>query len=229
MAHNTFEGKGVCWSFGMGLERVTSTYSLTWTCTKSNNQLISTLLEHFWCSDKPRATSDSQDSPQPRLGGNHHLPPYSILYAFPQGPHLNGFLSQDSQMGVPKLPTLEFPRLCGAITLCADLRLEWGLKQSYNPRSKISIGMLQATCKQGKRVDSRLLMVRNQTAHLTSNLSSSHNSCFTCPNGSCEPILDNYVSIVFQWYKKLFNVMGFGACNCSLKISGIHLSKWELT
>jgi hypothetical protein len=86
----------------MGLGRMTSLYSLTRTCTKPSNELISVLWEHFWCQDEPHANSDSQDSPQSGLGGSHHLPPYSILCAFPRGPHPNGFLSWDSQMGVLK-------------------------------------------------------------------------------------------------------------------------------
>jgi hypothetical protein len=35
--------------------------------------------------------TDTQDSPRPRLGGSHHLPPYSILCDPPQDPHPNGF------------------------------------------------------------------------------------------------------------------------------------------
>jgi hypothetical protein len=64
-----------------------------------------------------------------------------------------------------------------------------------------------------------------------------HNLRFKCPNGSCEPILDIYVSISFQWYKKIFNPMGFDPCNCSLKIwesimtptpkMGVHLGVWR--
>jgi len=48
---------------------------------------------------------DSQDSPWSELGESHHLPPYSILYASPQGPHPNDILSRDSQMGVSKFPS----------------------------------------------------------------------------------------------------------------------------
>jgi hypothetical protein len=56
------------------------------------------------------------------------------------------------------------------------------------------------------------------------------------PNGSCEPILDIYIPKTFQWYKELFNPMGFDPCNCSLKIwefigtptpkMGAHLGMW---
>ncbi len=46
-----------------------------------------------------RATSNTntQDSARPELGGNHHLPPYNILYGCPWDPHPNGLF-------VPGLP-----------------------------------------------------------------------------------------------------------------------------
>jgi hypothetical protein len=72
------------------------------------------------------------------------------------------------------------------------------------------------------RVNSRLLVVESQTANLTPDFSFGHNLCFKCPNGSCKPILDIYVLIDFQWYKELFNKMGFVPYNCSLKIMGVH-------
>ncbi len=46
---------------------------------------------------------DTQDSPQPGLGGSHHLPPYSVLCNAPRGLHPNGSFFRDSQVGVPKL------------------------------------------------------------------------------------------------------------------------------
>jgi hypothetical protein len=67
-------------------------------------------------------------------------------------------------------------------------------------------------------VDSRLLVVGSQIANLTPGLSFGPNLCFRCPNGRCEPILDIYVSITFQLYKKLFKKMGFDPCDCILKI-----------
>jgi hypothetical protein len=48
-----------------------------------------------------QTTLDSEDSPRLGLGGSHHLPPYSIFSASPRHPHSNGFLSHDSQGGVP--------------------------------------------------------------------------------------------------------------------------------
>jgi len=130
-------------------------------------------------------------------GKNHHLPPYSILCAFPWGPHLNDILSWDSQMGIPKFPKLGFPQLCGPITLCVDLWLKWGMTKSFSPRQELSNIMLHVTCMQGNGVDSWFLMVGNQTANLIPGLSFGHNLCFKCPNGSCEPILDISISINF--------------------------------
>ncbi len=152
-----------------------------------------------------RAT-DTQDSPRPGLGGNHHLPPYSILCTSPQGPHPNVFLSHD------------FLQLWGAITLRANLWLRWGLNQSFSPCRELSNGMLHAICTHENRVDSQLLMVGNQTANLIPNPSFDHNLKFGCSNGRCEPILDIYVSRASHWYKELFKPLSFDPYNRPLKI-----------
>jgi hypothetical protein len=124
--------------------------------------------------------------------------------------------------GRPEIPKFGLPQLWGPITLCADLQSRWGLRKSCSPRRELSNGMSHATFMQGNRVDSRLLVIGKQIADLTPGLSLGHNLCFKCPNGSCEPILNIYVSIVFQWYKELFNWLGFDPCYHSLKI-------WEST
>jgi hypothetical protein len=141
-------------------------------------------------------------------------------------------------MGVSKFPKLGLLRLWGPITLCEDLWLRWGLKQSCNPCWDLFNSMSHATYTQGNWVDSWLLVVGSQTANLTLGLSFGHNLCFRCPNGSCKPILDTYVSIAFQWYKELYNPMRFDPYNCSLKIQesigtptpqvGAHLGVWKL-
>jgi hypothetical protein len=84
------------------------------------------------------------------------------------------------------------------IILSANLGLRWGLKKSCSLRRKLFNDMLHATYTQGNWVDSRLLMVWNQSANLTPDLSFGYNLCFRCPNGSCKPIL----TYVFQY---LFN------------------------
>jgi hypothetical protein len=91
------------------------------------------------------------------------------------------------------VPNLRVPRLWRLITFFEDLRLIWGLKQSYSPCWELSNAMSHATCTQQNRVDSWLLVVGNQIANLISDLSFDHNLCFKCPNGSCEPISDIYV------------------------------------
>jgi hypothetical protein len=78
--------------------------------------------------------------------------------------------------------------------------------------------MSHTTCTWGNRGDSWLLMVGSQTTNLTLNPSFGHNLCFKCLNGSCKPILDIYASIDLQWYKELFNPMGFDLYNRPLKI-----------
>jgi len=78
--------------------------------------------------------------------GSHHLPPYSILCGCPWGPHPNDFLSQDSQVGVPKLPKLGLSWLWGAITLRTNLRWRWGLKQRCSPCQELSNGISHAIC-----------------------------------------------------------------------------------
>jgi hypothetical protein len=139
-----------------------------------------------------RVTSNTniQDSPRPGLGGSHHLPPYSILCTSPWDPHPNDFLSRDSKVGVSKSLGLGFPRVWGAITLRADLRLRWDLKQSYSPRRKLFNGMSHVIYTHGNQVNSWLLMVGSQTANLTLGPSFGHNLCFKCPNGRIKPILD---------------------------------------
>jgi hypothetical protein len=179
---------------------------------------------------------DSQDSPRLKLGGSHHLPPYSILCTFPWRLHPNGFLFRDSQREVPKLLGLGLLQLCGAITSRSDLRSGQGLKQSCSSCQELSNGVSHTTCTHESRVDSWLFVVRSQTTSLTSGLYFCHNLCYRCPNGSCKPNSDICTLIAFQWYKKLFNVKCFDLYNCSLKVRKstktptltmeVHLGAW---
>jgi hypothetical protein len=140
-------------------------------------------------------------------------------------------------MGVPKFPKLGLPQLWRPIILCANLWLRWGLKQSCSPCQEISNVMSHATCTQGSQGYSRLLMVESQIGNLIHGPSFGHNLWFKYPNGLCNPILDIYILRAFQWYKELFNPMGFDPYNCSLKIwdsigtptpkVGVHLGVWR--
>jgi hypothetical protein len=121
-------------------------------------------------------------------------------------------------MGLPLFTQLGLLRLWGPITLCANLRLRWGPKKSCSPHWELSNDMSHVTCTQGNRGDSWLLVVESQITYLTPDPYFGHNLCFKCSNGSCKPILDIYVSRTFQWYKKIFNPIGFDLCNRFLKI-----------
>jgi hypothetical protein len=102
-------------------------------------------------------------------------------------------------------------------TSCVDFRSGQGLNWSCSTCWELSNNVSHATYTQGKWVDSRLSMVGSQIAKLTPGLSFGHNLCCKCPNGSCEPILDIYTLIAFQWYNELLKVRGFDLFNCSLK------------
>jgi hypothetical protein len=174
--------------------------------------------------------TDIQYSPQPGLGGSHHLPPYNILYTSPWGPYPNDFLSRDSQMGVPKSPRLGFPRFWGVITLWEDLGLRWGLKKSCSPHRELSNGMLHAICTHGNRVNSWLLVVRSQIVNLTPGHSFGYNLCFRCPNGRCEPILDIHIPRSFHWYKELLKSISLTYAIALWRFRsppGLQLPKWN--
>ncbi len=134
--------------------------------------------------------TNTQDSPRPELGGSHHLPPYNIFCTSPRGLHPNGFLSRDSQMGVPKSPKLGLPRLRSPITLQANLRSRCSLKQKCSSHQDLSNDMSHAICRQVNWVDSRLFLVGSQTDNLTPGPSFGHNLYFRCPNEQCELILN---------------------------------------
>ncbi len=168
----------------MGLRRMISNHSFTWTCTKPNNKLVNAQLEHFWCQDEPQVNSDSQDSPRPGLGGNHHLPPYSILCAQPQDQRPNVILSRDSQ-----IPTTGTPATLGAHNFVCKPLIEMRSKAKLQP-SLIDF-QRYVTCHHRQRIrgDSQLLVVGSQIGN---------NLCVKCPNGSCKPILDIKVPRTFQ-------------------------------
>ncbi len=108
-------------------------------------------------------------------------------------------------MTVSKFPKLRFPQLWGPITLCVELWLTWGPKQSCTSYWEFSNDMSHTTWTQGNQSDFWLLLVGSQTVNLTLNPSFDHNLCLKCPNGSCEPILDIYILSSFQCHRELFN------------------------
>jgi hypothetical protein len=141
---------------------------------------------------------DTQDSPQPKLGGSHHLPPYSILCSSPRRLHPNGYFSRDSRVGVPKSRQMGLLQLWSPITLRADLGLQCRLEQSCSSRRELSNAVLQSRIGHREEVDSRLFVVGSQTGNSTPGPSFGHNLCFRCSNEPSEPILDIYAPRAFQ-------------------------------
>jgi len=145
-------------------------------------------------------------------------------------------LSRDSQVWILKFPKLGLLQLWRFISLCTNLQLRWGLKQSCSPLWELFTSMWHITCTQGSQGNFWFLMIKSQIDNLTFSHSFGHNLRFNDPNGSCELILDIYVLRAFQWYKKRFNPMSFDPYNCSLKIQksiktltpkvGAHLGVW---
>jgi hypothetical protein len=127
------------------------------------------------------------------------------------------FLSRDSRVRIPKSRQRGLPRLWSPITLQA-LGSKCSLKQSCSSCRELSNGMWHIVCSQVNWVDFWLLVVGSQIANLTPSLSFAHNLCFKCPNEPCEPILDIYTSIAFQWYKELLEARNFNPRNCAIKI-----------
>jgi hypothetical protein len=121
-----------------------------------------------------------------------------VLCNSPRELHPNGTFSRDSQGGVPKLSRVGLPGLWTFTTPSFNLRLEWGLNQSYSSPWELSNAPSHSICRRREEVDSRLLVVGSQIANLTPGPSFAHNLGCTCPNGSCEAILDIYTSRPFH-------------------------------
>jgi len=92
----------------MGLGRVEKFYSLTWACTQPTQSgycIVRTPL----VLGRATSNTDTQDSPQPGLGGNHHLPPYSILCTSARGLHPNGLSFPGLPSGSPEIAPARTP------------------------------------------------------------------------------------------------------------------------
>jgi hypothetical protein len=93
-----------------------------------------------------------------------------------------------------------------------------GLNQTCSPRRDLSNDVSHSQFGGREEVDSRLLVVGNQTASLTPGPSFAHNLSFRCPNGQCESIFDIYASRPFQWHQEHNNARCFGPCCRTLNI-----------
>jgi hypothetical protein len=101
LAHNTSRVKGCARALRWGLGWMTSK-SIIHTNLWKPNKLVSAWLKHFWCTNEPRAYTNSQDSPQLRLGGNLAITfPFIVLLSLTMG-------ATSKCHFVPKLPTWGF-------------------------------------------------------------------------------------------------------------------------
>jgi hypothetical protein len=154
-----FASKGACWSSGMGLGRMISNQSFTWTCT---NQTTS------WLMHSKNTFGARMSHRQTRTPKTHHGVDLGEATTFPLIVYSMSSHMTNTQMPFcPKIPKWEswnsqrlgFLQFWGPITLCADLQLRWGLKRSCSPCSNLSNGISHATCMQENRGDSLLLAV----------------------------------------------------------------------
>jgi hypothetical protein len=74
--------------------------------------------------------------------------------------------------------------------------------QSCSPHRDLSNAMLHTQIGCWEEVNSRILVVGNQTDNLTPGPSSAHNLGCRCPNGQCEAIFNIYVSRPFHTWPK---------------------------
>jgi hypothetical protein len=93
-----------------------------------------------------------------------------------------------------------------------------GLNQTCSPRQDLFNYVSHSQFGGRKEVDSRLLVVGNQTASLTPDPSFAHNLGCRCPNDQCEAIFYIYASRPFQWHQEHLNARCFGPCCRALNI-----------
>jgi len=158
----------------------------------------------------------TQDSPRPGLEGSHHLAPYSIRYNSPPRLHPNGSFSRDSQVAVSKLFRVGVSKLWTVIAPRPELGSGRAFNQSCSSHQELSNAVSHSLRRRREEVDSRLLMVGNQTVSFTLDLSFVHNLGYKCPNGQCEAILDIYASRDFHSYKEHTKARRFDPSNCLL-------------
>ncbi len=75
---------------------------------KQGKKVVNAKLNTSGVVDLVQTTSNTSFTQPTTFRKRHHSSPYNILFDSPQGLHSNGILSQDSQVGVPKLGLLLF-------------------------------------------------------------------------------------------------------------------------
>ncbi len=167
-------------------------------------------------------TLDHRTHHGPDSGVSHHLTPYRLYSVTFRGTHVRMSLFP----GTPKLESrncLEIiqggvPRLWELITPDCEVWSQRGLNQTCSPRWDLFNEVSHSQFGGREEVDSRLLVVGNQTASLTPGPSFAHNLDYRCPNDQCEAIFYIYTSKPFQWHQEHFNARCFGLCCRTLNI-----------
>jgi len=119
--------------------------------------------------------------------------PTSKWFFVPRLPNGSLEIAKVGSPEITKVGSLEIAKVKSLATLGPNYfvrRPPIEIKQNFTPCRKLSNDMLHAIYTQGNWVDSRLLVVRSQTANLIPDPSFGHNLCFRSSNGSCKPILD---------------------------------------
>ncbi len=94
LAHNTLRGRGAGWNSGMGLGRMKNiNHSQRFAQNQTTSWLVHSL-STFGARVNTGKFILTRLTTTWTWGGSHHLPPYNILYASPQGPHPNGNFSE---------------------------------------------------------------------------------------------------------------------------------------
>jgi hypothetical protein len=99
----------------MGLGRLTSVQSVTWICTKHTKSWLVHGSNIFGVRTSRRQHQTHKTHHGSDLGEATTFPLIVFFVAFHGGPHLNGILSWDSQVGVPKFSQLGLSQLWGHI------------------------------------------------------------------------------------------------------------------
>ncbi len=123
-----------------------------------------------------------------RTWGNHHLPPYSILYAWPKSMHPNAILSRNSQVGSPEIFEIETFATLKAHNFLSEPSIEASSKATLQPSSRPFQRYVVNHLHIRNQGDSILLVVGSKIDNLIPNPSFGHNLYFKHLNGSCEPI-----------------------------------------
>jgi hypothetical protein len=116
---------------------------------------------------------------------------YIQMALFPGTPKLESW-------NCPETVPVRVPGLWELMTPNCKFRSQWDLNQTCSPRWDLSNNVSHSQFGRREEVDSRLLVVKSQTASLTPSPSFAHNMGYRCPNDQCEAIFDIYASNLFN-------------------------------